>query len=185
MLVVVCGQRLAHLPHALNRSALQRRTACDFNIPAPVPVRRFAVTLCPFPSTVFSVVCEGLCDAHRITCLVAANFRLTTVSCWVGTADHSIWVNGAVQVEMSRAGVKSHAGRAQSLLRPRPRAGYAVHRRRWRGRCWQRFSGRRRSAISRVGAAFRDLPRARSPIPGVGPIGQPTPPLGRTLVADT
>ena len=60
--VVVCGQRLAHLQHVLHRSALQRRIACAFNIPASIPVRRFAVTLGPFPPTVFSAIA---CDARR------------------------------------------------------------------------------------------------------------------------
>ena len=62
LVVVVCGQRLAHRQHVLNRSALQRRASCEFKIPAPVPVRRFAVTLGPFPSTVFSAIA---CDARR------------------------------------------------------------------------------------------------------------------------
>jgi len=59
--VVVCGHRIAHRQHVLNRSARQRRAACDFKIPASVPVRRFAVTLGPFPSTVFSA---DACDAR-------------------------------------------------------------------------------------------------------------------------
>ena len=59
--VVVCVQRLSRLQHILNRSARQRRASCDFNIPASVPVRRFAVTLGPFPSTVFSPIA---CDAR-------------------------------------------------------------------------------------------------------------------------
>jgi len=62
LIVVVCAQRLAHRQHVLNRSALQRRAACDFNIPASIPVRRFAVTLGPLPSTVFSAIA---CDARR------------------------------------------------------------------------------------------------------------------------
>jgi hypothetical protein len=61
LIVVVCGQRLAHLQHVLHRSALQRRIACAFNIPASIPVRRFAVTLGPFPATVFSAIA---CDAR-------------------------------------------------------------------------------------------------------------------------
>ena len=48
--------RLAHRQHVLNRSARQRRTACDFNIPTSIPVRRFAVALGPLPSTVFSAI---------------------------------------------------------------------------------------------------------------------------------
>jgi hypothetical protein len=39
--VVVCGHRIAHRQHVLNRSARQRRAACDVKIPASVPVRRF------------------------------------------------------------------------------------------------------------------------------------------------
>jgi hypothetical protein len=39
--VVVCGHHIAHRQHVLNRRARQRRAACDFNIPASVPVRRF------------------------------------------------------------------------------------------------------------------------------------------------
>jgi len=62
LIVVVCGQRLACLQHVMNRSALQRRTACDRNIPASVPVRCFTDTLGPFPSTVFSAIS---CDARR------------------------------------------------------------------------------------------------------------------------
>ena len=60
--VVVCGQRLAHVPHVLNRSALQRRASCDFKISASTPDRRFAVTLGPVPSTVLSAIA---CDARR------------------------------------------------------------------------------------------------------------------------
>jgi len=59
--VVVCGHRIAHRQHVLNRSARQRRAACDFNVPASVFVRRFTVTLGPFPSTVFSAIA---CDAR-------------------------------------------------------------------------------------------------------------------------
>ena len=62
LIVVVCGHRIAHRQHGLNRSALQRRNACDFKITAPIPVRRFSVTLGPFPSTGFSAIA---CDARR------------------------------------------------------------------------------------------------------------------------
>jgi len=62
LIVIVCGQRLAHLQHVLNRSALQRRASCDFKIPASIPIRCFAVTLGRFPSTVFSAIA---CDARR------------------------------------------------------------------------------------------------------------------------
>ena len=59
--VVICGHRIAHRQHVLNPSARQRRAACDFKRPASVPVRRFAVTLGPFPSAVFSAIA---CDAR-------------------------------------------------------------------------------------------------------------------------
>ena len=62
LIVVVCGQRLAHWQHVLNRSALQRRTSCDFKIPASIPVRRFDVALGPLPSRVFSAIA---CEARR------------------------------------------------------------------------------------------------------------------------
>jgi len=62
LIVVVCGQRLGHLQHVLNRSARQRRASCDLKIPASVPVRGFAVTLGPLSSTVFSAIA---CDARR------------------------------------------------------------------------------------------------------------------------
>jgi len=45
--VVVCGHRIAHRQHVLNRRARQHRAACDFNIPASVPARCFAMTLGP------------------------------------------------------------------------------------------------------------------------------------------
>ena len=62
--VVVCGHRIAHRQHVLNRSTLQRRAACDFNIPTPIPGRRFAVTL-------------GNIERHRLQCAQALILRVT------------------------------------------------------------------------------------------------------------
>ena len=48
-IVVVCGHRLAHRRHVLNRSALQRRAACDFNIPASIPCVAVPLPSAPRP----------------------------------------------------------------------------------------------------------------------------------------
>jgi len=114
--VVVCGQRLAHWQHVLNRSALQRRTSCDSKIPARVPVRRVVVTLGPLSFN--SLQRDRLPCAQQLILRVAVSLQLLATP--VGPTDRGDGRSVYVELLMAECHLASSLSIPIPIATPTP-----------------------------------------------------------------